>query len=64
MQVYANPANSKFGGLDIANDDPVSLLIVTTEQLSGECRAVCAAQFGRKAAGRAECRHRRDNRYR
>ena len=25
-------------------------------------RTVCAAQFGRKAAGRAECRHRRDTR--
>ena len=40
MQVYAGPANSKLCGLDIANYDPVSPLIVTTEQLSGKCRAL------------------------
>ena len=40
MQVYAGPAKSRLCGLAIANDDPVSPLIVTTEQLSGKCRAL------------------------
>ena len=40
MQVYAGPAKSKLCGFSIANDDPVSPLIVTTEQLSGKCRAL------------------------
>ena len=40
MQVYAGPADSKLYGLAIANDDPVSPLIVTTEHLSGKCRAL------------------------
>ena len=40
MQVYAGPEDSKLYGLAIANDDPVSPLIVTTEQLSGKCRAL------------------------
>ena len=40
MQVYAGPANSKLCGLAIANDDPVSPLIVTTELLFGKWRAL------------------------
>ena len=40
MQVYEGPAKSKLCGLAIANDDPVSPLIVTTEHLSGKCRAL------------------------
>ena len=40
MQVYAGPANSKLYGLAIADDDPVSPLIVTAEQHSGKCRAL------------------------
>ena len=40
MQVYAGQTNSELCGLDIANDDPVSPLIVTTEQLSGKWRAL------------------------
>ena len=40
MQVYSRSANGKLSGLDIANEDPVSPLIVTTEQLSGKCRAL------------------------
>ena len=40
MQVYAGSANSKLCGLAIANDDRVSPLKVTTEQLSGKCRAL------------------------
>ena len=39
-KVYAGPANSKLCGLAIANDDPVSPLVVTTEQLSGKWRAL------------------------